>query len=279
MVVFPNAKINLGLNVINKRPDGYHDIETIMLPIQWHDILEIISRPQNSNVNLYTSGNIIACAPEKNLVMKAVYETEQYTGKRINADLYLHKIIPDGAGLGGGSADAAFTINALNAEFRLGLHAADMEKIATAIGADCPFFIGNTPAFCTGIGNIMQPIAIQCNSMKIVVVKPPQGISTAEAYAGIKPKVPEVSLTTAVTQPISHWKNIIYNDFEPTVFKKCPSLKLIKEEFYQAGAIYASMSGSGSAIYGIFESHDNLTAVVQHFSNKNYGVFEGTLNF
>ena len=251
MVTFPNAKINIGLNIISRRPDGYHNIETVMVPIPWCDILEIVPS-QGNETTLTTYGREVNCEMEKNLVVKAYRAME----KRYNlpaVDIYLNKIIPDGAGLGGGSADAAFTLTSLNELFNIGASNAELAEIAATIGADCPFFIYNTPTLATGIGTDFTPISLDLKGYKIAVVKPQVSVPTAQAYSGVTPTIPPTPLCELINTPISQWQSHIKNDFEDSIFPLHPIVKDIKQQLIEMGAIYASMSGSGSAVYGIFE--------------------------
>lgn len=251
MVVFPNAKINIGLNIISRRDDGYHNIESIMVPIPWRDVLEVVPA-KGPNSTLTTTGREVNCEVEKNLVMKAYRAMEkQYQLPAV--DIYLHKIIPDGAGLGGGSADAAFTILALNELFSLNATKEDLAQIAAKIGADCPFFIYNTPKLATGIGTDFSDINIDLNGYKIVVIKPQVSVPTAQAYAGVTPCVPTTPLSSLISLPIDQWQKAIKNDFEKSIFPLHPIINDIKQQLIDMGADYASMSGSGSAIYGIFK--------------------------
>ena len=281
MVTFPNAKINLGLYVERKRSDGYHDISTVMLPVEWCDILEIVpANKRDTDVRLFTSGNRIDCPPEKNIVIKAVRALENITGTTFNIDIYLRKIIPDGAGLGGGSSDASFTLRLINEIFELNLNLDELMMIASKIGADCAFFIKNEPMLAQGIGEILTPVKPDLEGYSIIIVKPEAYISTAQAYAGIVPRTPELSLKEAVRTDINDWKYCIFNVFEEVAFNLFPELEEIKSELYKQGALYASMSGSGSAFYGIFKpDYDNLTAVSSYFSDKGYQTFVGKMKF
>lgn len=275
MITFPNAKINIGLNVLERRPDGYHNISTVMYPVKWCDILEIIP---SDDIRLVTSGLSVECDPDRNLVVKALKAVENYCCLNLNCDIYLHKIIPDGAGLGGGSSDAAHMVKLLNETFELGLSEADMLAISARIGADCPFFILNRPLIATGIGEILTPVDIDLSNKKILIVKPQESISTAMAYEGVKPAIPDVDVSEVVKHPISEWKNLLYNDFEPVVYKYYPKLETVKRELYAAGAVYASMSGSGSAFFGIFQSEaDNLAEVKMFFEKTGMKVYSGII--
>ena len=253
MIIFPNAKINLGLNITEKRPDGYHNLETVFYPINLQDALEVNiltdkSRPYILNV----SGTPVNGKPEDNLIVKA-YLLLKDTFQLPPIDIHLFKHIPMQAGLGGGSADCAFMIKLLNEKFSLGMNSEQMETYASHLGADCAFFIRNEPVFATGIGNVFEPITLSLSGYHIVLVKPEISVSTRDAFSGIIPAHPELSLKEIIQTPIETWKNTMKNDFENTVFRKYPELAAIKDKLYNSGAIYASMSGSGSTIYGIFK--------------------------
>lgn len=253
MITFPNAKINLGLNIVEKRPDGYHNLETIFYPINLQDALEV-NRMENSQVpyKLRVSGTSIEGTPEENLVIKA-YNLLREKYALAPVDIHLYKHIPMGAGLGGGSADCAFMIKVLNEKFRLGLSIEEMENYAARLGADCAFFIQNQPVFATGIGNVFERIRLSLANYKLVLVKPDISVSTKEAYAHVQPKHPEVSLKEIVQQPVETWASCMKNDFEDSVFQLYPEIAAIKDKMYDLGAVYASMSGSGSAVFGIFK--------------------------
>ncbi len=249
MIVFPNAKINLGLNIVAKRDDGYHNIETIMYPIGWSDILEIV--PSESETTLTVTGRPIICDIEKNLVMKA-YRLMSDIYNIPNVTINLHKIIPDGAGLGGGSSDAAHTLIVLNTLFKLNLSQEILAKLAAKLGADCPFFIYNKPMFASGIGTELTPITIDLNSYYILIVKPQVSVPTAVAYSNVIPSIPKYELCELVKYPIELWSDKIKNDFEKNVFKTYPVIDKLKKQISKMGALYVSMSGSGASVYGIF---------------------------
>lgn len=248
MISFPNAKINIGLNVVDKRADGYHNLETIFYPVKLSDALEIVKADKTE---FSVSGIPIDGDPENNLVLKA-YRLLQTDFDLSPVKIHLHKIIPFGAGLGGGSADAAFSLKMLNELFSLGLSVTVLEGYASKIGADCPFFIQNKPTFAHGIGDQFQEITLDISDFKIVLVKPPFSVSTLEAYRYIKPQKPNFDLRNIANLPVEDWRNIIRNDFESSVFPIYPQIAELKQQLYNAGAFYASMSGSGSAVFGIF---------------------------
>ena len=254
MIIYPNCKINIGLNVVEKRKDGYHNLETVFYPVNILDALEIVKNEVDDEpCKLTVSGEVLSGRPEDNLVLKAYNAIkEKFPDKVSNVAIHLHKHIPTGAGLGGGSSDAAFTIKSLNEKFKLNLDDRQMQNIAAKIGADCPFFIANKPVFAEGIGDVFQNIDISLKGLTIVLVKPNIGVSTADAYSMVTPKHPEINLKEILKQPIDTWRNLVVNDFETSVFSKYPEIAAIKDRLYDLGALFASMSGSGSAVYGIF---------------------------
>lgn len=256
MIVYPNSKINIGLNVVEKRKDGYHNLETVFYPINLHDALEletIDGIAPDVGYQLKVAGTVLDGTPDDNLIVKA-YKLLKKDFDLPPVSIYIYKHIPTGAGLGGGSSDAAFMIKALNSKFALGLTMQKMEEYAVMLGADCPFFINNKPVFATGIGNIFEPINLSLKGKTLVLIKPDIFVSTRDAYSAVKPQVPEVSLTELLSQPIETWKDNVVNDFEASVFPKYAEIAAIKDKLYDLGAIYASMSGSGSSVYGIFKS-------------------------
>lgn len=262
MILFPNAKINIGLYITSKRPDGYHNLETLFYPVGWSDILEIVPA-KGTETTLTVTGNTVECPPEKNLVVKAYRALNEATPLP-PVDIYLHKIIPDGAGLGGGSSDAAFTLKGLNELFALELSDDALAEIAAGIGADCPFFIYNRPMLAHGIGNEFESCDIDLTGKTIAIVKPEESVSTSEAYSGVVPALPEYDLRPALLDDITQWREKISNDFERSIFPAHPSIKAVKEKLYELGAEYASMSGSGAAVYGIFNngSADRLSELL-----------------
>lgn len=270
MILFPNAKINVGLNILSRRPDGYHNIETIMYPIDWHDILEIVPAKE-CKTTLTISGRDVNCPVEKNLVMKA-YHALRDRIEIPDVDIFLRKIIPDGAGLGGGSSDAAFTLIGLNKLFSLGLDDTILADIASSIGADCPFFIYNRPVIASGIGTEFNETELSLNNYHILLIKPTVSVPTAKAYAGVIPHSPEYKLSTIQSLPISHWNGKIINDFESSVFPAYPEIEEVKDFITEMGAIYTSMSGSGSAVYGLFNCDNLAETAKKRF--PDYDIFE-----
>jgi len=251
MICFPNAKINLGLHVLSKRRDGFHDIETVFYPVGVCDALEIVPATAG-NTTFTQTGVPVDGKPEDNLVVKA-YNLLKKDFDLPEIAIYLRKQIPTGSGLGGGSSDAAFMIKLLNDFAGLGLPVSRMEEYAGRIGADCPFFIQNKPVFAKEKGNVFSPVEILLQPFHIVIVKPSVSVSTKEAYAQIEPRQPAVPLKEIIRLPANEWKNHLINDFEAGVFVKYPEIRDIKQRLYNEGAIYASMSGSGSAVFGIFD--------------------------
>ena len=257
MIKQANCKINIGLDILEKRPDGYHNIETVMIPVRgMYDTLEF--ERIESGFEFSSSGIVVDCPPENNLCVKAFHILEERYAIR-DVKLHLHKITPFGAGLGGGAADASTAIMGINELLNLGLTKAEMISLAAELGSDMPFFIENKPTLCSGRGEVMQPIDIPAlNGLWLAVVKPQFGISTAEAYGGVIPAIPQISLSERLSADISAWRDTIRNGVEPHLFGIYPQLAQIKEELYQAGAIYVSMSGSGSAMYGVFAQQPQL---------------------
>jgi 4-diphosphocytidyl-2-C-methyl-D-erythritol kinase len=251
MICFPNCKINIGLYITNKRPDSYHNIETVFYPVPLCDILEIT---ENSKNEFMLSGLEIPGSRESNLCLKA-YDIVKKEYKLPPVKIHLHKAIPAGAGLGGGSSDAAFMIKLLNDTFSLNMTNTQMQDIAGNLGSDCSFFIENKPVFASNKGNVFESINLDLSKYYLLMVKPNAHISTPVAYSMVEPRKALFSLKNIDTNNINEWNNYVTNDFEAPLFSKFPEIKIIKEKIIDLGAIYASMSGSGSAVYGIFESH------------------------
>lgn len=261
MITFPNAKINLGLNIVEKRPDGYHNLETIFYPIPLQDALEITPwEGGERKYKLAQSGIQIAGDDENNLVVKA-YKLLDNLHNLPPIEINLLKHIPSGAGLGGGSADAAFMLCILNQHFQLNIPNEQLEVYAAQLGADCAFFVENKPTFAEGIGNIFSPIELSLKGYKLLLVKPNIFVSTRDAFAQIKPKRPTISLKEVVKMPVEAWKTYMVNDFEESVFPQFPAIADIKAKLYDMGAIYASMSGSGSSVFALFKGDATLPKV------------------
>lgn len=252
MIVFPNCKINIGLRILRKRSDNYHDLETVFLPLSFYDVLEIISSSEK-DTSFTSSGLIIDTPSQNNLCTKAYLLLQKDFPQLPAVTIHLHKTIPSGAGLGGGSADAAFTLSLLNRQFGLGLSDAELAAYALQLGSDCPFFIINKPCYATGRGEELEQIPIDTKAWKFIVVNPGIHVNTAEAFSMLTPALPAVSVKEIISQPIDTWKQELKNDFEIPVFKKYPQIENIKTTLYNAGALYASLSGSGSTVYGIFK--------------------------
>jgi 4-diphosphocytidyl-2-C-methyl-D-erythritol kinase len=250
MVSFPPCKINLGLHIINKRPDGYHNLETCFYPVPWTDVLEIIP---SEKFDFTSSGNEIGGNPAHNLCVKA-YELLKNDFSLAAARIHLHKIIPTGAGLGGGSADAAYTIRMLNEIFNLRLTQEKMMFYAASIGSDTAFFIQDQAMLGAGRGEILSPTTVDIRGKFLVLVNPNVHVSTADAYARIRPQQPERSLSDLLAAPITEWKHHLKNAFEESVFERYPQIKSIKEKLYALEAIYACMSGTGATVFGIFDA-------------------------
>ncbi len=252
MICFPTAKINLGLRIIDKRPDGYHNIETFFYPIGLKDALEVVPAADLPDFRLTVSGTEERIEQPSNLVTKAFRLLQQSYGLP-PLDAYLHKAIPSGAGLGGGSSDAAFMLSLINRLFDCEISTDVMKHMASQLGADCPFFLTNKPVFATGTGDKFEETTLSLKGYFLVVVKPPVSVSTSEAYANINPNRPHQSLKEVANLPVTAWKGVMYNDFETYAFHVHPVIGDIKQRLYDKGALYASMSGSGSAVYGIFK--------------------------
>jgi len=251
MICFPNAKINLGLNIVSKRSDGYHNLETVFYPIGIKDALEIIVKEDQDRDTFFQEGIKVDSSPDDNLVMKALRlmrEQHDFPG----VEVHLLKAIPFGSGLGGGSADASFMLKLINDTFSLGLSNVELASIAVRLGADCPFFIYNRPVFATGIGDVFEDIELSLKDYTFVLVKPDIHVSTKDAFAGIKPAQPGISLKEIIRKPVEGWNGLMVNDFEESVFAKYPDIKTVKDKLYTLGAVYSSMSGSGSSVFGIF---------------------------
>lgn len=257
MICFPNAKINLGLNIKRKRPDGLHDIETIMVPVPLCDILEIVPT-EGKDLTFRGTGIIVDGNPDENLCVKAYHLLKQ-TISLPPVSIHLHKCIPMGAGLGGGSSDAAYTLWMLNAMFHAGLTHSQLMQFASDLGADCPFFLVNQPCYATFTGTVLKPVTLDLSEYQVLIVKPGFSVNTAWAYSKVSDFSSHESPEYVVLQSITEWRKGLVNDFERIVFKEFPEMKFIKDQLYDLGAEYAALSGSGSAMYGIFKKPVTLT--------------------
>lgn len=256
MVIQANCKINLGLDVIRKREDGYHELATVMLPVAGlYDIVAV--EPIESGVEFSGEGIEVDCPMEKNLCVRAarlMQERYNIGGVRIALD----KRVPFGAGLGGGSSDATAVIIAINEIYNLGLDKVTLSTLAAELGSDTPFFVYNRPMLCTSRGEVMTPIDVDLLGLWLMVAKPAGGVSTAEAYRGVKPCAPAIPLTALLSRPIEEWQGSVKNDFEPHILAAHSEIQDIKTKMLDAGAVYASMSGSGSAVFGLFREQPNI---------------------
>lgn len=250
MKAFPHFKINIGLNIVSKRADGFHELQTVFYPVDTiRDELDI--NRIEKGVSLEVRGVVNLCPPEENLCVRAFRLLQQHFPID-GINVVLTKNIPFGAGLGGGSADAAVALKMYNELFDLKLSKAELLELAAKLGSDTAFFIEDQAVYATGRGELMQPVPLDLSNYRIQIVKPDFGISTKEAYSGVTPHFPSYSLKECIQRPITEWKDNIVNDFEQSLFPKFPELQRIKEQLYADGALYASLSGSGSALFGIF---------------------------
>lgn len=269
MLSFPNAKINLGLQITHKRTDGYHDLNTLFIPIPYTDALEFVPA---ADTHFESIGLPIQGAVADNLVLKAYHLLQQDFPQIPALKIVLHKIIPMGAGLGGGSADGTFMLRMLNDTYQLGLSTDQLITYALALGSDCPFFVYNQPCFATGRGEALEPIQIDAlQDYSLILILPKLHISTAKAFSSIIPKQATYNLKDINKLGITEWKDHIHNDFEESVFPQFPILKTIKESLYAQGAVYAAMSGTGAAMYAIMPkgqaANIDLLDGEQHFFN------------
>lgn len=267
MKIKANCKINLGLDVLRRREDGFHELDTVMLPVYGlYDLLDI--EPIESDVPQFeNAGLAVDCPAEQNICLKAWRLMHERYGVGA-VHITLDKRVPFGAGLGGGSADGTMTLLALNELFALGLSEAELIDLAAELGSDTAFFVRNTPQRCTGRGEVMEPIALDLEGLWIALIKPDEGVSTREAYSGVKPAVPAVPLIERLQRPIQEWQGLIKNDFEPHIFAAHPAIEAAKMELLAAGAIYAAMSGSGSTVYGLFDDEKKAHLVDTPFKFK-----------
>ncbi len=273
MVSFSNAKINLGLNIVSRRPDGYHNIETVFYPIQMRDAIEIIPMEKvadnKSEYQLFQSGIEIKGNPEDNLIIKALKLVKEVRDIP-PVDIHLLKTIPFGAGLGGGSSNAAVMLKALNKRFDLQLSRETLLDMALKIGADCSFFIENQPAYAIGIGEQMEKVQIDLEQYYFLLIKPDISVNTKWAYSVITPQQPKLSLKEVIAHPMTEWKELMHNDFEEPIFQKHSIIKDIKEELYKMDALYVSMSGSGSSVYAFFNKQPKNNPIFKDFFSWSY---------
>lgn len=259
VIVFSNSKINLGLYILNKRTDGYHDISTVFYPIMWKDIIEILPDFNHQNqINITTYGISLNIPIQENILFKAYQLLIQRFNYLPSLNVYLYKQVPFGAGLGGGSANAAFFLKSCNTLLNLNLSNDELKSLAANLGADCAFFIENTPCLASGKGDVLTTISLDLSDYYIYIIYPKMVISTKEAYQSIMPIQRAVNLNSILQFPLTEWKYHLENDFEKNIFTKYPILQNIKQQLYEQGALYASMSGSGSAIFGIFKEKPSI---------------------
>jgi 4-diphosphocytidyl-2-C-methyl-D-erythritol kinase len=272
MIFFPKAKINIGLRITGKRPDNYHNIETLFYPVPLSDALEFVVSDEPLGKDILTvTGINTGSEPEDNLVIKTLRKVREKHAVPF-LKIHLHKVIPAGAGLGGGSSDAAFLLKALNRYFRLLIDEHELKDTALELGSDCPFFIDCIPAFASGRGEVLKPISLLLTGYYLLLVNPGVGINTREAYQNCRPEHPSASLFQLIYRPIAEWKELIINDFEDYAFKRHPVIGEIKEELFRSGALFSSMSGSGSSVYGIFSAKPEIPGRL-----KDFVIYEGIL--
>ena len=256
MITFPQAKINLGLNVVARRPDGYHDLETVFYPVPLCDALEVTPMdaafPSEADCDVKISGIVVEGDERRNLVVRAYDELKRRCPGMPRVHAHLYKAIPTQAGMGGGSSDGAAMLVLLNQMFDLGFSSSELEAIAATLGADCPFFINSRPAYAEGIGERLQPVGLSLSGWHLAVVRPPIPVSTREAFALVRPSRPAVCCRDVVQLPVEQWADALVNDFEVSVFAQHPEIGQVKHRLYQLGAVYSAMTGSGSAVVGLF---------------------------
>ena len=272
MIFFPSAKINIGLRITDRRPDGFHNIETIFYPVGLSDALEfVVSDKQNDKDNLIVTGIDTGSEPDDNLVMKTILSLRKYS-RFPQLKIHLHKVIPVGAGLGGGSSDAACLLKVVNKHLGLNINLQTLKSIALELGSDCPFFIECTPSYGTGRGEILTSVKPVISGYYFVLLNPGVGIITGEAYRNCIPQMPSDSLLQLIERPIPEWKGLILNDFEDYAFQKHPIIGELKEDLYKCHALFSLMSGSGSSVYGIFKEKPLLPERLKQFK-----IWEGVL--
>ena len=269
MILFPPAKVNLGLHILSKRSDGYHEIETCMMPIPFTDILEITKADE---FQFLQTGLTIPGNSDSNLCVKAFHLLKQKYGIQ-NVRIHLRKQIPMGAGLGGGSSDAAYVLKGLNELFSLNISISELEAMAAELGSDCPFFIQDKPQIAKGRGEILNGIDLNLKGKYLILLNPGIHVGTKEAYAGVSPRIPDKSIAELISEPIEQWQNSLVNDFEESIFENYQLIRQLKEQLVESGAVYASMSGSGSSLFGIFDEKP----IENQLQFRKYLVFEGWL--
>lgn len=267
MLVFPNCKINLGLHICSKRADGFHNIETVFYPVAIKDALEILPSHDTHSEMLFTSSGLAVDGKEEDNICIKAYQLLKKDFPQLPAiKMHLHKAIPMGAGLGGGSADGAFALVLLNRLFKLGVSDEKLAAYALQLGSDCPFFILNKACYATGRGELLHGINLDLSAYTIAIINPGIHVNTGWAFSQLSPATPAQSITSIIAQPVTTWKDALQNDFEKPVFEKYPVIKSIKDQLYDMGAEYAAMSGSGSTVFGLFKTEVSL----QSFADKNY---------
>ncbi len=284
MLLFPNAKINIGLNILRRRPDGYHDICTVMVPVGWCDVLEMVPASGSETTFTLVGKDTLGLADvSDNLVMRALRALETHIGRALPPmDIYLSKVVPTGAGLGGGSADAAFAIRGANELFELGLSSEEMASVAARVGADCPFFIYNRPMLAEGIGELLSPLDIpELDGITALIVKPAaEAVSTRDAYAGVTPYEPagERTVAEAIADMPEQWMSsgLLVNDFEASIFPLRPSIAAVKERLAATRPIYVSMSGSGASVFALYRSDKLAEDAARGFADCE--IFVGKLS-
>ncbi len=260
MIRFPNCKINIGLHITGKRADGYHNLETVFYPLLLHDCIEIITLPQKEAPALNLSGLLIQGKPADNICLKAWHLLKSYYPQLPPVAMHLHKTIPMGAGLGGGSANGAFILHMLNEKFNMELSEQQLLEFALELGSDCPFFIINKPCFGSGRGELLQPVSLGLGSYYFVIINPGIHINTGWAFSQLQVQPAPYNLMEAIQQPVETWKEIITNDFEKVAAQQYPAIAAVKALLYLQGAVYAAMTGSGSTLYALFASPPQLPA-------------------
>ena len=262
MIIFPQAKINLGLNVVERRSDGYHNLQTVFYPVPLLDVLEVVPMesdvPSEEEYDLKLGGIAVEGDTRRNLVVRAYRLLKQERPELPRLHIRLYKRIPTQAGMGGGSSDGAAMLRLLNEQFRLGFTTPQLIDRAARLGADCPFFILSRPAYAEGIGEQLQPISLNLSGWHLGIVRPPIPVPTKEAFSLITPRYPDRNCRDIVTLPVKQWRGLLKNDFEQSVFALHPEIGQVKEQLYDLGAAYAAMSGSGSALFGLFQSPVDL---------------------